>query len=329
MKALLIMPQFFEYPEAICKELKDIGYEVDFFDDRPSTKGLVKAIIRVKKDLIGIYIKRYFEKMMQYVREQDYDVVIVISGQSFSFNEDMMLELKECQRRAFFVLYQWDSEENFPYIKRMQKYFDRCYSFDREDVKRNKNLKFLPLFYTRKYEEIAKRKNKQFDYDFSFIGTAHPKKYKFINQISRQLKDRYPNQFIYFYFPSKIVYYYRKLKNPELRKAKRKEFHFVSIKGEELNRIIENSRCILDSPQDGQTGLTIRVLEALGSKKKLITTNKDIRNYDFYREENIYVYDGAIDLNSVFFIKEYKEVEYEIYKKYSLENWLKTILTMG
>ena len=38
-KLLLIMPNFFDYPQAICKELENMGYEVDCFDDRPSTNG--------------------------------------------------------------------------------------------------------------------------------------------------------------------------------------------------------------------------------------------------------------------------------------------------
>ena len=47
-KLLLIMPNFFDYPQAICEELEKMGgwgYEVDCFDDRPSTNGMVKAII--------------------------------------------------------------------------------------------------------------------------------------------------------------------------------------------------------------------------------------------------------------------------------------------
>ena len=42
-KLLLIMPNFFDYPQAICEELEKMGgwgYEVDCFDDRPSTNGI-------------------------------------------------------------------------------------------------------------------------------------------------------------------------------------------------------------------------------------------------------------------------------------------------
>lgn len=326
MKLLLIMPKFFDYPEIIVNELNEIGYEVDFFDDRPSTNAWIKAAIRINKNLIGTYIKKYFESVMKTVRSKKYDVVFLISGQSLSFSESMINEIKLCQKDAKFVLYQWDSQTNFPYIKQVQKYFDKCYSFDRRDIEETPSLKFLPLFYSRKYEEIGKRNNKNFKYDFCFVGTAHPKKYKFIKMMSEQLKSVYPNQFIYFFFPSPIVYFYRKIMNNELRKAKYNEFHYVPLKGKDMNDVYETSRCVLDSAQDGQLGITIRVLEALGAKKKLITTNEDVINYDFYKPENIYVYEGKIDLENVFFTHEYKEVSKEVYEKYSLRSWLKEIL---
>ena len=50
MNLLLIMPNFFDYPKQIKLELEKIGYNVDFFDDRPSTNSLVKAIIKINYD---------------------------------------------------------------------------------------------------------------------------------------------------------------------------------------------------------------------------------------------------------------------------------------
>lgn len=326
MRLLLIMPRFFNYPEVITEELKDMGYEVDFWDDRPSTNALVKAAIRVNKNIIHKYIESYFNEFMKTVRTKKYDVVFLISGQSLSFSESMVSELKSCQSKAKFVLYQWDSQENFPYIKSIQKYFDECYSFDKRDVKETSNLRFLPLFYSKMYEKIGEKSSNDYKYDFCFVGTAHPKKYKFIKKMSKQLKTVYPKQFIYFFFPSRIVYVYRKIRNKELRKARYYEFHFVPLKSEEMNDIYQNSRCVLDSAQDGQIGLTIRVIEALGAKKKLITTNEDIVNYDFYRPENIYIYNKEIDLDDVFFKEEYKELDESIYNKYSLKNWLEEIV---
>lgn len=115
-------------------------------------------------------------------------------------------------------------------------------------------------------------------------------------------------------------------KKSPIQDAHYSEFHFDPLAGKEMDRVFANSKCVLDSAQAGQIGLTIRVLEALGAKKKLITTNEDVVNYDFYREENIYVYDGHFDLKAPFFNSDYVEVENSVYEKYSLRNWLKEII---
>lgn len=321
------MPNFFDYPKIIKKELLELGYEVDFFDDRPSTSSFIKAVIRIKPSLLKKYISNYFNEMMKTVIHKEYDFVFVISGQSLSFDETMIAELKESQPRAKFVLYQWDSVKNFSHILKVQKYFDKKYSFDKSDCYEDSSLEFLPLFYCDRYKKIGKMKIRDYKYDYSFIGTAHPKKFKFIKMMDEQLKEVYDNSFIYYFLPSRLVYFYRKIRNKEFRNAKLKDFYYNPLNEVELNNIFINSRCILDCPQDNQIGLTIRVIETLGAKKKLITTNSDIVNYDFYRPENIYVYDSKLDIDNVFFSSDYVEIDQNIYEKYSLTNWLKEILS--
>ena len=75
-----------------------------------------------------------------------------------------MIQEKEKQSQAEFILYQWDSLENFPYIERMHKFFDRCYSFDRKDVQKDTYIQFLPLFYSERYERIAAQHKKEYKY---------------------------------------------------------------------------------------------------------------------------------------------------------------------
>lgn len=325
-KVLLIMPNFFDYPKIISDELEELGYEVDYFDDRPSTTSFVKAAIRINRKLLHIYIKSYFKRIMKKINEKKYNVVLVISGQSLSFNEKMIKDLKKNQAQARFILYQWDSQKNFPHIISFQKYFDKCFSFDREDVSSNQNLDFLPLFYSKRYEKIGNTNIHSYEYDVCFIGTAHPKKFKFINEMSSQLNQVFSKQYIYFFLPSRLVYVYRKFRSKEFKQANYRDFHFTSLKGNEVDRIFEESMCVLDTAQEGQNGLTIRIFEALGAKKKVITTNQDIKNYDFYKPENIYVYSGGFDFSMPFFQNDYQDLDSEIYSKYSLKQWLFEVL---
>ena len=60
----------------------------------------------------------------------------------------------------------------------------------------------------------------------------------------------------------------------------------------------------------------------------MITSNADIKYYDFYDETNILIFqaDKPIDFSSPFFNSPYKDVPDDLYKKYSLRNWLATML---
>ena len=128
--------------------------------------------------------------------------------------------------------------------------------------------------------------------------------------------------------PSKLKYIYHKLTAPEYKYAKLSEFKLEKIAAKEMMAVFEKSKCILDSPQGGQTGLTIRTLECLGAKKKMITSNADIKYYDFFDETNVMVFETgkSLDFESAFFKKPYKDISEDLYKKYSLRNWLKTML---
>ena len=90
--------------------------------------------------------------------------------------------------------------------------------------------------------------------------------------------------------------------------------------------VMASSKCVPDAPQEGQTGLTIRTIECLGAKRKLITTNPEIVHYDFYDPKNIWVYEDGKALEKDFFVAPYKELPEEIYQKYSIRSWLMTML---
>ena len=88
------------------------------------------------------------------------------------------------------------------------------------------------------------------------------------------------------------------------------------------------SKCgiLLDLNQDGQTALSMRVMEAIFFEKKLITFNKDIATYDFYDENNIFIMgskqtDGKELL--AFIKKPFRSYEKEVLYQYSYENWKK------
>lgn len=329
-KLLLIAPVFFDYYKEMIKEAEFLGYEVDYICDAPSNSNLSKAIGRINKNLIKLSTKKYFkENVVPVILGKQYDVVLIVGGMTFAFTPDMVGEIKEMNPTASFIMYQWDSEKNLPYSTGIHPYMDNLYSFDLNDCELMPKYRFLPLFYTRVYETIGSEKVNEYKYDCSYIGTAHPQKFKDINAMAVALKDIFPRQFIYHYMPSKLKYYYHKLLAPEFKYATMDDFNTEKVPANEVMKVFKESICILDAPQAGQTGLTIRTIECLGAKRKMITTNKDIVKYDFFNESNILVFDGSLNKNSKFFTDPYVEVSEDIYIKYSLREWLRVMLEEG
>lgn len=57
----------------------------------------------------------------------------------------------------------------------------------------------------------------------------------------------------------------------------------------EVLNYVKHSKCILELNASGQSGLTLRAVEALFYGKKLITNNKNIISYSLYDRGNIYI----------------------------------------
>ena len=96
----------------------------------------------------------------------------------------------------------------------------------------------------------------------------------------------------------------------------------------EIADVVEQSKIILDIQHPKQTGLTMRTIEMIGMNKKIMTTNETIKEYDFYNPNNIFVIDrNNIKLDTDFFDKQYVPIQKETYEKYSLEQWIKDVLS--
>jgi hypothetical protein len=101
---------------------------------------------------------------------------------------------------------------------------------------------------------------------------------------------------------------------------------------EENLRLASKSRVMLDITSNSQSGLTLRVLEALYFRKKLITNNSDVRNHPFYTPENILIYDTRTPpteavLRQYVVNTPFKPVDPAMLELYSLENWLDKIFS--
>lgn len=87
---------------------------------------------------------------------------------------------------------------------------------------------------------------------------------------------------------------------------------------------IESCRCLLEILQEGQSGISMRTLEALFFRKKIITNNKAIIEMPFYNKHNIYVLGQDEQEWSIKEFLDCKMVEIpkERINNYEINNWV-------
>lgn len=85
---------------------------------------------------------------------------------------------------------------------------------------------------------------------------------------------------------------------------------------------IKKARCIIEIVQEGQKGITLRPLEAIACNKKLLTNNKNIKQYDFYSPQNIFII-GEDGLNNIdqFINSAQLSLQPSIKNKYDITSW--------
>lgn len=321
---LLIAPRFFNYENEIKKELENQGMSVEYLDERFNNSFLSKVLIRLKINLLKNYFSnRYYNKIFQKIENEKYDYILFISPETITIKAIEKLK-KNCNNSKF-ILYMWDSFRNRPEAIQLLKYFDKKYSFDKEDCKKY-NLEFLPLFYIDKYKNSFNKKKDYLKYKISFIGTAHEDRAKIVEKIKNEFKG-YPT-FFYLYLASKKIYWFRKIFDKRLKNLKIENFKFKPLNHEEIVEITNNSEIILDIEREVQTGLTMRTIEiALGMRKKLVTTNAKVKEYDFYNKNNIFVIDRKNPkITEEFINNDYERISEKIYNDYSLKSWIKKVI---
>lgn len=321
-RVLFFSFQLFGYQYEIKTELERCGAKVDYFDERPANTFWVKALIRINRNLLARYINNYHNRILESTKGNLYDYIFFIKGEAVS--KQILKRLREFHPQAQFIIYHWDSIANNPHAIQLLPFFDKIYSFDKVDCN-NLGINFLPLFYLDEYVPINDDYS-EIKYDLLFIGTVHSDRYRLVLDIVNQLTFLGYKSFVYFYFPSRVLYYKMKLLTKNLKGTSIHDFYFKPLKKKEVLELYKKSRVIVDIQHPKQTGLTMRCVETLGAGRKLITTNSCIIDYDFYCPGNILVVDRKEPIVSCEFLNvPYKRISEDIYNKYSLHTWINTI----
>jgi hypothetical protein len=258
-----------------------------------------------KKNLKTMYFgKKIIENLTEINETQD--LILVIKGDFI--DPKSVLKLKQFGKKT--IAYFNDNTYRCPKIIRVIPNFDVVFSFEKEDCEKY-NLKFATNWIYNSASVVAP---KPFEYQvFNIISTD--RRLPILSKIAENLKSNN--------ITHKIFVYDKKYK----KKTSSIEFITNHIPLSEIKEYINRSQVLLDVNRKGQNGLTFRVFESIGLSKKLITTNSDIVNYDFYNPNNILVIDEKNpDIPVSFFEKEYEKLPDDIFNKYTLEGWIENVI---
>ena len=312
MKVLFMCPDYFGIYSIIEKEITDslkCDLKTVVFKDYKYKNNLEKLQNFLSKTFLKKNLKKIWasQQHIKSIKEDDfYDIVFIICP-DFLLDNELEFIRKRAKKT---IVYFWDSFKNIKGYERTLKYFDIKYSFEPRDVKKY-DLNLLTNFY------YNTTRNDNSSNDLYYIGTFDER----ITTIEKIINSIEINN-----LKILIILISRKQKIKQKYQSNFIKFLDKPITFTENEKIYNDSKIILDVHKPIQNGLTFRVFEAIGKGKKIITTNKDIVNYDFYNPANIFVWSQENKKIPIeFFTNKYEELPADILANYNVKNWVKTI----
>ena len=255
--------------------------------------------------------KNFCKKSLKNLPQKKFDYCLVIRG-------DLIPEFVIKHARSIsnkMVDFQLDGLSVSSKILDYQKYFDRIFVFDPEDVKRHPsfNLVFLPNCYFGETDFTQPS-----EIDLLYIGQFLEKRHQQLFSIHNYLESQQMHYSSYtsLYQGRDFIPLHHKILH-----------HKISTTYQENIDFVKKSKTLIDFKRDEHDGLSLRFFEAMQYGKKIITDNFSVKNYDFYHPNNIFVtnyvnLEGLVD----FLQSPYQSLPSELVEKYTFKNWINTIL---
>ena len=319
------MPNFYTYPAEISNELKVRGYDVDVFDEAPR-KILFLVINNISKwtktkILYNLFCLFLYCKIKS--KHEKYDFMLVIRGNILNNSFIRRIRCNLMNDSSKLVFYSWDSFKYLEHRGSLGDEFDRKYTFDSEDVKSDNTWQLLPLFYTSKFDNQASHEDKNEDTDLCCVAGFNLYRYKTLKKIEKANPGL---KLLIRLYINKDLFNYKLKAEKEYSTLDMSWIYFDQLSSEEVACLNLRSKAVLDVTDIYQSGLSMRTIEAIGLKKKLVTNNLHVKEYDFYASGNVFLFDTDCKINQEWLNSSYVN-DSSMREKYSLKSWVKTLLS--
>lgn len=342
---LLLAPKVANIYIEIITELEKQGYVVDYYEyksyklDPHYLKGYVKYGKMFTNGRISSYIiKHDWENLLSsnpYTKTYDY--LLVIDG--YSLHPNLFDILRKRNPKLKTVNYLFDTcRSNYEFNVQFT-FFDKVVTFDIGDS-RKYGIELLPIYWS-PYENLCGT-----DIDLFGMGSYMKDRFLLFKRLADFSDVNHLKSFIRIYAnkPSNMLRYRIKRMIVELLSKRTVMIpsdvfsssiitdKFLSIA--EYKKMIQRSKVVIDSNAPHQDGLTARFMWALGAEKKIVTTNKAVREYNFYTPNQIFVVNDIDSFADSEAFKSFMASNFvmpddnrSIIEKYRIDNWLKFLLS--
>jgi len=311
-RILFIGPIFHNYHVLIKEKLEFLGSVVDFYPER-DYGWRFKIINNFFKSYLIKFQSKHYDSILKKCKE-DYDILFVIRG--YMFSDSFVSKFKTLNPKARTLFYQWDSNKTNPFLN-VAPLFDKVCSFDFKDCSEFPFIKYLPLFYT---DDVISfnQDERVVEYDFFFMGWYFAERYDAVVSFRDFAVTNNYKLKIFLYCP--LSSYLKEMLKGNL--LDRSIISFTPMKRVEYLTLLSKSKVMVDVSNPRQTGVAMRVIEAISLNVKVLTNNLNLSEDEiigkagiisFFDEKNVRFEQAILDVQSF---------EYSHNLTLSLELWL-------
>ena len=320
---LYIGVKFYYYHQQLIDKLESsYGARVDYFPER-DTSILYGIINRLSPANLEAYQELHYKRVLRQIMDKEYDYFLVIRG--FKMPVWFVKKLKELNPSLKLINYQWDSNANSPFINTSTHYnilpeFDVTLSFDYKDVSDYPQLSYSPTFYTDEIKALGQQgETGKHQYDLFYFGSYLPERYAGLQKFIAYAKANNYSLKSHFYMPIRY-YIIERLKGV---KIDWKLIRLTKMSREDYIANLANAKTIIDVSNAKQSGMAMRVLDALGAGKKVITTNKWVAQDSIFDPRQI----AIIDIENISLDKNFIEDTSPLPRKkeFTMDRWIERI----
>ena len=184
-------------------------------------------------------------------------------------------------------------------LSTIQKHRFQVVTYDELDAEKFGFRWHTQFFNIKPYQHVSSLKDSSILYDFFFVGYTK-NRVKEIENIQALLSS-YTCKFVTVHSTSEYIPY----------------IHYMEM--------ALQSRCLVEIVHTGDPSCTLRPLEAMAIHRKLLTNNPAVRNYSFFRPQNIFIL-GEDDISKLpeFLHSPFESVPSDIVESYDVNSWINT-----